>query len=171
MTCDGSCGNARPTTGVRGPARPRFIHVVAGVAGLAAFLLTGAYMASHLGHLQGMPWPQRLMYRSAHTYLLFGAVHTLAVGALRPFPNSPRAARLVLLPVALEPALFLIAFFLEPAGLMLSRPISRLGIYIAFASSVGLIILLARERGSMWPLAPCMHTHQSKTGREPKIGP
>ncbi|MGJ7903772.1 hypothetical protein [Lysobacter sp. 1R34A] len=170
MTSDSSCGDARPTTGVRGPARPGFVHLVVGIAGLAAFLLTGAYMAFQLDHLHGMPWPQRSMYRSAHIYLLFGAVHALAVGAVRPFPNSPWAARLVLLPVALEPAIFLIAFFLEPAGLMLSRPISRLGIYIAFASSVGLVILLAKERESMRSLALRMHTHQPKAEREPKVG-
>jgi hypothetical protein len=167
MTCDGSCGDVRPSMGVCGQTRPRLIHLVVGIAGLAAFLLTGAYMALYLDRLQGMPWPQRSMYRSAHVYLLFGAVHALAVGAVRPFPNSPWAARLVLHPVALEPAIFFIAFFLEPAGLMLSRPISRLGIYIAFASSVGLVVLLARERRLVRPLALCARTHQSTAGREP----
>lgn len=58
----------------------RRLHFGVGALGVVAFLLTGQYMDRWLGHLAGMADLPRMLYRSAHIYLLFAALLNLLLG-------------------------------------------------------------------------------------------
>jgi hypothetical protein len=110
------------------------IHMLVGLLAFIAFVLTGQYMDRWLAHLDGMPDGPRLMYRSVHIYVLYGALLNLLVGAyLRPAMQQPARAlqligSLILLAV---PALLLVSFFVESANDPLHRPIAVAGIYLS----------------------------------------
>jgi hypothetical protein len=122
----------------------RRIHLALGLATLVAFLLTGQYMDRFLNHLHRMADAPRMLYRTAHIYLLFSGLLNLLVGSYF-LPGRARWQRLfqslgsVLLFSA--PVFFAIAFFREgPSALAmgtLARPFARQGIY----ASVGGVVL------------------------------
>ena len=58
----------------------RRLHLAIGIAGLIAFIFTGQYMDRALDHLAGMRDLPRMLYRSAHIYLLFSALLNLVLG-------------------------------------------------------------------------------------------
>lgn len=110
------------------------IHLVIGLLALLAFVLTGQYMDRWHAHLDGMPDGPRLMYRSAHIYVLYGALINLALGAyMQPSMRQPARGlqwigSLILLAV---PLLLLVSFLVESANDPLRRPIAVAGIYLS----------------------------------------
>jgi len=114
----------------------RGVHLVAGLLGLIAFVLTGQYMELTFDHLNGMPDAPRLMYRSAHIYILYGALLNLLLGSyLRPLLGTA-AQRMQLigsLVLVAVPVLLLVSFFAESHNDPLSRPIAVIGIYLSLA--------------------------------------
>lgn len=63
----------------------RPLHLVVGLVGVVGFIATGQYMDLAHDHLRGMDDARRLLFRSTHIYLLFGALVNLALGLyLRP---------------------------------------------------------------------------------------
>lgn len=120
-------------------SRLRRLHLALGLLTIMAFLLTGQYMDRIHGHLREMNAAPRLLFRSAHIYLLFSGLLNCLLG-LSAMVRSPgdalwrRVATIVgSLCLLATPALFLAGFFREPWLGGLVRPYSRLGIYLSLA--------------------------------------
>ena len=114
----------------------RSLHLIAGVAGLAAFLLSGQYMHHFLGHLRSMPDGPRLLYRTAHIYLLWASLLNMLLGAY--FAPAVQSRVRILqcaasIMVLVSPVLVAFSFLTESASPELIRPACRIGIYLAFA--------------------------------------
>ena len=114
--------------------RLRVIHLVVGFAGLIAFVASGVYMAWVHAGLQGMPDGPRLFYRSAHIYLLWGALLNLLLGCY-----LARLERGVLrhvqslgsLLILAGPFMLAASFFAERHNPELDRPVGQLAIFLA----------------------------------------
>jgi uncharacterized membrane protein len=114
----------------------RRLHLVIGIAGVIAFLLTGQYMDLWLAHLEGMPDLPRMLYRSGHIYLLFAALLNLVLGLyLDEERNGWRqhATQLGSGLILIGPMLLLIGWGPEAVRTDLERPYSRPAIYASFA--------------------------------------
>ena len=110
----------------------RITHAVVGVLSLAAFVLTGQYMHHLHDHLRGMPDGPRMLYRSAHIYLLLGGLLNMSLGAYtKPLQERIGRAFQVVgsLAVFAAPVLFLASFLAESESHDLHRPIARAAIY------------------------------------------
>lgn len=121
------------------------LHILVGLAGLAAFLLTGQYMDRWLGHLEGMPDGPRALYRSGHIYILFSASLNLLLGVyVMRFPGRTsrwlQYAGSALLVGGL--GLFVYGFFAETPLALVERPMTREAI-VADSNS-------CRKSGSAW---------------------
>lgn len=127
----------------------RRLHMAVGIVALLGFILTGQYMDRVHDHLTGMPDGPRMLYRSAHIYLLFAALLNLLLGAYlrladhRGVRMVQQAASVVLLTL---PVFFTVAFFLEPALAGLERPWARPAIYLSVAAV--LVHVLAQRQAS-----------------------
>jgi hypothetical protein len=107
-----------------------------GLAGVVAFLASGLYMDRFYGHLRGMADGPRLLFRSAHIYLLFSSLLNLLLGSY----STPARSRLLRALqgagsalVVMGPILFAVAFLREPWLAGLARPFARWAIYASFA--------------------------------------
>jgi hypothetical protein len=114
----------------------RRVHLVLGIAGVVAFLATGQYMDHRWSHLRGMADAPRLLFRSAHIYLLLSSLLNLLLGIY--WTPAGTGVRLGLqaigsVLVAAGPFLFILAFFREPWLHDLARPFATWGIYASFA--------------------------------------
>lgn len=111
----------------------RGAHLLVGLLGFIAFVVTGQYMA--LAGLREMPDAPRLMYRSAHIYLFFGAMLNLLLAAYLQQLAASAARRLQWIGSAIMlaiPVLLLLSFFFESRNQdPLSRPIGAIGIYLS----------------------------------------
>ena len=120
------------------------LHLWIGILGLISFLATGQYMDIIHNHLQNMADAPRMLYRSAHIYLLLSASMNLIIGIYSPdnrnawtWPKYLLSAIILLLPFT-----FLTAFFQEPLLENFERPYTRLGIYLLFfALGINLIMM------------------------------
>jgi hypothetical protein len=124
--------------------RLRGVHLAAGLLLLVVFLGTGQYMDRVHDHLRGMDDATRLLFRSSHIYLLWSGLLNLALGLyLEPRPGrAAQGAQLVGSALILASAALLVgAFFVEPLGAGLARPLTRPAVYAVFAG--GLHHLLA----------------------------
>lgn len=114
-------------------------HTLTGLAFLLVFLATGAYMRLSFPAAHQNDFGMRLMFRSAHVYILLGALLNLLAGtALDPTPGGwRRFARglgsALLLPV---PGLFTIAFFVEPAPQSVTRPVVLVTCFVALVGTL-----------------------------------
>lgn len=115
----------------------RRIHLIFGVLGVVAFLLTGQLMKHHTPPMQLLTLEVRMMYVSRHIYLLGAALVNLVLGIyLREQPSGWRrilqwAGSLLIL---LSVVSLLMAFISEPSLGMAGR---------SFRSYFGLIGLFA----------------------------
>jgi hypothetical protein len=133
----------------------RRLHLAVGIVALVGFLLTGQYMDRVHAHLVGMPDGPRLLYRSAHIYLLFAALLNLLLGAYLRLAEA-RSVRSVQLVASgallLLPGFFTLAFFFEPALADLERPWARPAIYLSLAAVLAHVLAVGRglrvEEGS-----------------------
>jgi hypothetical protein len=125
----------------------RRVHLILGIVGVVAFLATGQYMDHRWDHLQGMADRPRLLFRSAHIYLLFSSLINLLLGVYwtrgrTGVRRGLQAAGSAL--VAIGPFLFILAFLREPWLGTLARPFATWGIYTSFAG--GLLHLSGTSR-------------------------
>ena len=128
----------------------RKLHLVTGVLGVIAFLVTGQYMDRAHAHLAGMSDGPRMIYRSAHIYLLFAALLNLLLGAyLRLAADRVLRAAQVMASVVLlaTPAMFAMAFLTEPALAGLERPWARPAIYLSLGAVAFHALIGAGVRG------------------------
>jgi hypothetical protein len=111
----------------------RYSHMLVGILFLVVFVGSGQYMDLALDHLDGMPDGPRLMYRSAHIYLLFSALLNLLLGCYlqpldAPRPRLMQRAGSVL--ILASPLLLVVSFFMEAEHANLERPVAATGLYL-----------------------------------------
>ena len=125
------------------------LHFWIGVIGVLAFLASGQYMFHVHDHLAGMADGPRMLYRSAHIYLLLSSLLNLVIGVYLP-PSSqrfpPLLQYLVSAVILLSPFFMLAGFFLDPLGAGLHRPVTRLSLYALFGMAILLIVLGLRRQ-------------------------
>lgn len=113
----------------------RSAHGVLGGLALLAFVLSGQFMHWFLHHLHGMAWAPRLLYRSAHLYLLWAALLNVLL-ALHWTPAlagwRQRLQRLGSALILLSPILLAVSFVQDASQQDWLRPWGRWGIYSAF---------------------------------------
>jgi hypothetical protein len=124
------------------------IHLWLGISTLLVFLMTGQFMDKSLGHLVGMADGPRMLYRSAHIYLLWSGLLNVSFG-LYPlsFGQGWRCGvkRFGSVLILAGPPLLLLSFFLEPHLNDFQRPYSRAANYLAV---VGVLMHLVADRQS-----------------------
>jgi hypothetical protein len=133
---------------------PRRVNLILGILGVVAFLATGQYMDRRFDHLRGMADAPRLLFRSAHIYLLFSSLLNLLVGAYwAPGRSSLRRGLQGIgsVLVGLGPIVFIVAFLREPWLHDLARPFARLGIYASFAGVLLHVAGNSRSRTTAQP--------------------
>ena len=127
----------------------RRLHLWIGMIGVVAFILTGQYMDRRLGHLAGMADLPRMLYRSAHIYLLLGSLLNLVLGLYLVDSSSGWrrwVGRVGSLLIVSAPFLFLAAFAREPLRNDFHRPFAGPGIY---GCALGALLLaISRWRGA-----------------------
>lgn len=122
----------------------RRIHLIVGLLGITAFLLTGQLMKHHDPPTRGLATDVRMMYVSRHIYLLGTALVNLAIGLylhLRPARWKRILQWIGSLLILVSPALLLIAFLQEPAlGLTGRGWHSRFGMIGLFAGVMAHVV-------------------------------
>jgi hypothetical protein len=114
-------------------------NLIVGAIGLIIFVLTGQYMHWHFNHLEGMADGPRLMYRTAHIYILWAALLNLVLGLyVQPAENKIRGRMQQVGSLAIMIcALFVtISFFTDSQNVTFWRGWARIGIYFALAGSI-----------------------------------
>ena len=115
------------------------MHRWLGIATLIVFLLTGQYMHWGYNHLIGMADSPRMMFRSAHIYLLWSGLLNTMLGLHFQAGDRRWTRSLQLigsLAILLGPPLLIAAFVSEPWLTDLVRPYARPAIYIAFGGTL-----------------------------------
>lgn len=90
-------------------------------------------------HLIGMPVAPRMMFRSAHIYLLWSGLLNTMLGLYVRLSDRLWAKGLQVigsLAILIGPVLFVAAFLTEPWMTELVRPYARPAIYIAFGGTL-----------------------------------
>ena len=110
----------------------RKVHLIVGLAGVAVFLGTGVYMATHFPALYGGNESLRYLYRANHVYLLLASLVNVALGAYLTSPGTGWRASLgtagsVL--ALLSPPLLSYAFFAEAPHASPARIVTALGVF------------------------------------------
>lgn len=126
-------------------------HLVVGVLFAIVFLATGQYMRARFPELHGGDAMTRMMYRSAHIYILLSSLVNIAIGAHqhRTQIGRRRRARLVFSAmILLAPVIFTAAFFIEPAPDRLHRPLSQAGAAATAIGTLGYGLLAILDRRS-----------------------
>ncbi|TXH69105.1 MAG: hypothetical protein E6Q88_09525 [Lysobacteraceae bacterium] len=114
-------------------------HLLMGLLGLLAFVLGGQYMHWALDGLEGTPPAPRLLYRSAHIYLLLSSLINLFIGLyLQPATRRSYVWLQGLGGLALlaGPPVLTISFFIESPAAQLDRPLAATALYLALAGAV-----------------------------------
>jgi hypothetical protein len=115
------------------------VHIAVGVVGLLAFALTGQYMAIFLKGLAETPDGPRLLYRSAHLYLMWASLLNLVVGLYFTVATGKGARIAQGIGSAMllaTPPLFLTGFFGESPTNDLVRPFSSAANYLALLGTL-----------------------------------
>lgn len=129
-----------PDAGQTRPGGPlQALLLAMGSLGVLGFLGTGQYMKYALDGMQGMPDLPRLLYRSAHIYLLWAGLANLLAGMALAPTRQPLAGWLQrgaggLLSVTVP--LFAASFFVESPQGLIDRPLASLGNYLGGAGVV-----------------------------------
>jgi hypothetical protein len=124
----------------------RNCHLLVGALGLVLFLLQGQYMARVLG-MDTLPDGARMLYRSAHIYLMLASLANVCVGYfMTPERTLNYLQRLISVLLLACPALLIWSFFTESATATLERPIGTYTLYLLFGSGVLLLLQEAYRR-------------------------
>jgi hypothetical protein len=126
----------------------RKAQFVVGVAMVAAFLASGAYMHFRLHHLHQTPDAQRMVYRASHiNMLLIGALNIAssrrALGTERVAIAADRLAAMLAIVAA---GFFVAAFVREPVYAHLYRPWTRAAVYCTFAAAIIDVIAMSMAK-------------------------
>jgi hypothetical protein len=113
-------------------------HLIIGLIGLIVFVLTGQYMHWHFNHMEAMADGPRLMYRTAHIYILWAALLNLVLGLyVQPTEGTMRRRiqQAGSVAIMISAVLVTISFFTDSQNVTLWRGWARIGIYLALAGS------------------------------------
>jgi hypothetical protein len=102
----------------------RRAHLIVGLLGVVAFVLTGQVMARHVPNVHTLSAEVRMMYVSRHIYLLGAALVNLVLGLylqLNPSGWRRRMQQTGSLLILISPVCLLLAFMAEPALGMAGR--------------------------------------------------
>ncbi len=128
----------------------RRLHLLMGALGCVAFALTGQFMKWHFPEVYGANDAARMLYRSAHIYILLTGIAQLLLGIYwRSAPRgwrhlAQRVGSCLLLPT---PALVTIAFGVEPGLENLSRPLTFATVVLSIAGTA--LHLVATHRAQL----------------------
>ena len=119
-------------------------HILVGVAGMLLFVLQGQYMGQTL-LVPELPDGERLMYRSAHLYLMLACALNIVAGCYLPAVlGKLRLLASLLLLVA--PLMLIYSFFAESTSPELQRPVTVFAMYFIFAATLSLLAAGVWER-------------------------
>jgi len=128
----------------------RRAHLIAGIAGLVAFVLSGQYMHWVL-HVRDMAEPApRLFIRTGHLYLMWAAALNVALGCflVEPQVRALRIGqRIASIAIIAAPILVCVSFFSESYNADLHRHIGRYGNLLAFAGISATLLFTWLSRG------------------------
>ena len=125
-------------------------HLIVGSLGLLLFALQGQYMTRVL-IVTDLPDAARMMYRSAHIYLMLACVANICAGYFAPYTAlTNHLQRLIRLVILISPAMFIWSFFNESTISDLDRPIATAALFLLFGSAVLLFLhdVYRRMRGT-----------------------
>jgi len=117
----------------------RSLHLLLGIAGVLAFLGTGAYMATHFPAAYENREAVRYMYRANHVYLLLGSLINIAVGIYRPGTRPGWRGIIGLTGSVLMQAALLVllyAFFFEAPRATPERAATLLGVFMLLVGTL-----------------------------------
>ena len=126
----------------------RKLHFVVGLAGLAAFIVTGVYMRAGFPDLYAANDVLRYLYRSNHVYVLLASLVNLALGVhLTPVEPGWRATASLLgsLLALASPVVLCFAFFIEAPVASPQRVWTLLGVSTV-AAGIALHVLGGMRR-------------------------
>ena len=114
------------------------IHIALSITFILVFLGTGVYMLSGFPELYRGREEIRMMYRATHIYILFAALVNLLVGQAigEQEHRSKYLQWLASALLILTPFMLTAAFFIEPSGYLIERPISFFAVIFLFAGSL-----------------------------------
>jgi hypothetical protein len=119
-------------------ANLRRAHLIASGVALLAFVLTGQYMKYVYAHGETVAGETRLMFRSAHIYILYGALINLTLGLYLKSLHASLARRLQIvgsIGVLAVPVLLLTSFLVESQNIPYHRPMAIAAIYMSLAGA------------------------------------
>jgi hypothetical protein len=129
----------------------KHLHFWTGIIGVIVFLLTGQYMSLVLDQLKDIPDGPRMLYRSAHIYLLLVSLINLATGVYLE-PNSIKRAKIlqyfVSIVFIISPFFIITGFFLESNLTELVRPYTRIALFALFSTFFVLILVALKNRNN-----------------------
>ena len=124
------------------------LHLAVGAIGLVVFAVQGHFMDTTLG-VSNLPDGPRLMYRTAHLYLMMASVINILMALLPTESGSGWRARLVTLcglVFLVAPFLFLLSFIIESNDPQFMRPITVFTHYGVFGAGALLVLLEVQRR-------------------------
>jgi hypothetical protein len=121
------------------------IHRNYGLIIIVVFLGTGQFMRHHDPPMSDLADSMRVLFRSAHIYLLMSGLLNFAFGIAG---NRKETAVSVIGSIFLliAPVLILAGFFMESPRTVIDRPITAMGVYLVFGGSLLRGISLWRAR-------------------------
>lgn len=114
----------------------RNVHLATGALGLLIFVLQGQYMAHALGAPE-LPDVQRMLYRSAHIYLMLACALNLGTGFFMPRAGPQGVLqKLASISMLVAPPMLLASFFTEVSADTIDRPLLTIALYLTFGAAV-----------------------------------
>jgi hypothetical protein len=111
------------------------IHRYYGLIIIVVFLGTGQFMRHHHPPMSDLADSMRVLFRSAHIYLLMSGLLNFAFGTSN-IQKEDIGSRIGSILLFIAPTLILAGFFLESPLTEIDRPITAWGIYLVFAGSL-----------------------------------
>jgi len=115
----------------------RQLHLVVGLAGVLAFVLSGQYMYLEL-EVRYMEAGPRAFTRGTHLFLMYASVLNVVLGCflVRAEQRTPRILQTIASwAILLGPILLVVSFLAEPYQASLERPLSRWANQLAFGGT------------------------------------
>ncbi len=115
------------------------LHLIIGLVTLAAFIGTGVYLHFELPAIIERDATLRFTHRANHIYLLLAGLVNIMAGVSRtPHPRRWRCTMQTIgsCGLLISPLVLLVAFVLEADSVNAFRPVTAIGVMIAFAGVI-----------------------------------
>lgn len=111
----------------------RKLHLYVGAIGFITFALEGQYMMWVLSSLQNTPDGERMLYRSAHIYLMLTCCLNFAIGLYASNRLASRWTIFESIVLLIAPFLFTLEFFFGTADVNSERIFAYIPLIVIFA--------------------------------------